>query len=136
MAWPAPEALWVDRQFGRTHYDASVRSSVVGQNGFSMSLWRWGWPLPVFEQVQMWWDWNNAALKGPEPDPALRVPWSGTQLNPLIIGGPIWVLTLGTWLTWSGTGRFRRRRQCMFWGYPQGTAAVCTECGRAAPVLV
>jgi hypothetical protein len=133
--WPAPASYQRDARTGRTYYQVSV-PGMGGRNGRQMQLWRWGLPLPVYEKVEMWWDWDDPALQGPEPDPPVRLVWTGVLLNPLIVGVPLWLLTVGVWLLWVIAARVRRRLsgRCAFCGYPIGVGPVCTECGKAVGV--
>jgi hypothetical protein len=129
--WPAPGYYQRDRQTGRTYYQVTAPGA-GGRNGFQMQLWRWGLPLPVYEQVQMWWDWDDPAMQGPESDPPARLVWTGVVLNPLVVGVPLWLATVGAWLLWLVVVRVRRRLggRCAWCGYPAGVGPVCTECGR------
>jgi hypothetical protein len=129
--WPAPTHYTMDPQSGRTYYQVHG-SGIGGRGAYQMQLWRWGLPLPVYEQVQMWWDWDDPALQGPEPDPPVRLVWTGVVLNPVIVGVPVWLSTVGVWLLWTTVKRARRALagRCVFCGYPVGIGPVCTECGR------
>jgi len=63
--WPAPES-WSKRvRFGHREYDIRWSNPDPNANGFSMSVQHLGWPLPVIEIKQMWWDWNDPALGNP-----------------------------------------------------------------------
>jgi hypothetical protein len=53
-----------------------------------------GWPLPVIELKQMWWNWNDPTLNGPEPDPAPTLMPAGLLINPLLLGGGVWLVTV------------------------------------------
>lgn len=131
--WPAPEHWTEGGVFGCRVFDVGAAPSAPGRNGFSMHVQRLGWPCPVIEQKQMWWDWNDPLLSGPEPDPAPSLMPRGLILNPLLLGGGAWAVFVLPWLAarvatrWS---RYRRGR-CMRCGYPVGESPVCTECGSA-----
>ena len=92
-----------------------------------------GWPIPVIEEKQMWWDWDDPKLKGPEPDPALSLKMAGLLVNPLIVGGGAWLIVVLPWFVPVVARRWWRQRQgrCMTCSYPIGTSPVCTECGSA-----
>lgn len=136
--WPAPEHWREGGVFGCRMYDIRAEGSQE-QGNFAVSLQRLGWPLPVIEKKQMWWDWNEPALDGigePQPDPRPSLILSGLILNPLIVGGGAWAILIGPWvLAIVITRAFRRRKnRCLTCGYPVGTAAVCTECGASLAV--
>jgi hypothetical protein len=131
--WPAPDFWWEGGVFGCRVYDVRARPTEDGAGAFSMSVQHLGWPLPVIEEKQMWWDWNDPSLNGPESDPAPSLLLPGLVLNPLILGGAAWIVFVLPWLAlligrrWSR----HRRRRCMACGYPVGRSPVCTECGGA-----
>lgn len=133
--WPAPNNWSEQRAFGYREYNVfGVRPEPQrGRNGFQMTVQSLGWPLPVLEKKQMWWDWNDPALKGPESDPRTSVRIEGLILNPLILGGGAFVILRGRWLLVTLLRRARRRRGhcCMSCGYPIRTPSPrCSECGR------
>src|SRR5687768_2674250 len=69
-----------------------------GQNStHHMQTQLFGWPLPTIEHTQRWWPWSDPAWNLPtEPqDKGLRLRWSGLLLNPLILGGGLWLLAFG-----------------------------------------
>lgn len=125
--WPTPDYWSEGRIFGCRVYD--VRA---GHGPFHMAVQHLGWPLPVIEQKQMWWDWNDASLTGPEPDPAPSLLLRGLVLNPVILGGGAWFVLVLPWAgAIIGTRLFRRRQnRCLDCGYPaKSGSANCTECG-------
>jgi hypothetical protein len=132
-AWPAPTQWDEWRGFGERHYNVFHHSD---EARFQMQAELYGFPLPVVENKMMWWDWNDPALKGPESSPPMRLLWRGLILNPILLGGGAFVILLGpvalAIVGWRLVTRLRRRRsdRCVFCGYPVGTNAVCTECGR------
>jgi hypothetical protein len=129
--WPAPERYDISTRLGLRHDRAAAAPG--GTKRLQMEAWRWGWPRPVYERLIMWWDWDDPAMKGPDPTPPTRVIWSGVGLNPVIVGLPVW-LALCVPLAIGRLRRGRRRRagRCVWCGYPVGIGPVCTECGRAA----
>ena len=133
--WPEPDYWLKHARFGHREYDIRRSSEEPGVNGYSMTVQHLGWPLPVIEIKQMWWDWNDPALAGPEPDPAPRLMASGLVGNPLIVGVPVWlvfvVLPLGVRL--HERRKRAKRNDCVWCGYEAGGLAVCPECGRAGP---
>ncbi len=131
--WPAPESWSEGRVFGCRVFDVRTKQTEVGRNAFAMEAQLLGWPLPVIEDKQMWWDWDDPALKGPESDPAPTLRLQGLLLNPLILGGGVWAVIVLPWLiAIVATRRWRyQKRRCMDCGYPIGVNVVCTECGRA-----
>jgi hypothetical protein len=133
VPWPPPNA-WIDGQaFGfRMSYVYGGTPSTV-TNAFQMEVHLLGWPFPVIEQKQMWWDWDDPKLNGPEPDPALSLRLQGLILNPLILGGGTWLILIAPWLIAIRLWRHRRNR-CMACGYPIGASPVCTECGGAVSI--
>ena len=129
--WPPPVQWDEGGAFGCRVYDAGTDRTDADRNGFSMEVQHLGWPFPVIEQKEMWWDWDDPKLKGPEPDPALSLKVMGLVLNPLIIGGgPCIVLVLPWFAAVVAVRSWRRKHgRCMACGYPIGESAVCTECG-------
>jgi hypothetical protein len=143
--WPAPESLTVRRTFGVRIYDARTAPPASGGNGFSMSVQHLGWPLPVIEIKEMWWDWNDPALGdpangGPEPDPRPRLMPLGFAFNPVLVGVPLWLVLL---VAPVAIVRMHRRRLARRWtrrgacprcGYAEVGQGVCPECGPQAPL--
>lgn len=133
--WPEPETWQMHGRFGQREYDIRWQNPDPNTNGYSLRLQRLGWPLPVIEIKQMWWDWNDPALQGPESDPAPRLMARGVVGNPLIVGVPLWlvfvVLPLGARL--HERRKRASRNDCVWCGYEAGGLAVCPECGRAGP---
>src|SRR5690606_37483618 len=83
--WPAPDRWDETRQIGFRYFQVRAPGRNPEGNGFTMEVHQYGFPLPIVERVQYWWDWNDPALKGPEATPAMRLLWPGLVLNPLII---------------------------------------------------
>lgn len=133
--WPLPN-LWLEyRAFGYRYIDARVANA--GRSDFSMTVVLVGWPFPVLEDKQMWWDWNNPAFKGPESDPAIRLRFEGLFLNPLIVGGGVYLVLVAPILTFLAVrSRIRcwhrlHHGLCLFCGYDLRShpAKRCPECG-------
>jgi hypothetical protein len=136
-AWPAPDSWSESAAFGYRHYDVRASAPAPGVNGYSMDLQLYGWPLPVLEQKQMWWNWGDPALSNPatglpEPDPAIRLLPIGLVVNPLVIGIGAFAVLIGPWILFVAIRQRLRSRVggCPFCGYPVGVSPVCTECGR------
>jgi hypothetical protein len=133
VPWPRADDWSQGAAFGCRVFDVRTTPSSTDSNGFSMDLQLLGWPLPVIEVKQMWWDWDDPKLSGPESDPAPTLRLRGLLLNPLIVGGGAWLILVVPWLAAVIATRSWRRRhhRCMSCGYPIGTSPVCTECGEA-----
>jgi hypothetical protein len=133
--WPAPTQWGKGERFGTSIYHVNVDAGPAAQNRFSMQVEHYGWPLPTLEKVQCWWDWNDPALKGPEPDPPLHVKWSGLILNPLILGGGLYLLLVAPVAAFLLGRRVARKRanQCVHCAYPLGAWDYCPECGKPVP---
>ncbi|MFI4897854.1 MAG: hypothetical protein ACIARR_08515 [Phycisphaerales bacterium JB059] len=142
MPWPSaaphadpwPELHYWQRQwaFGYNHYDARAPGPDPGANSFAMDVTHLGWPLPVIEHKQMWWDWDNAALSGPESDPAPRLLLRGMIGNPLMVGTLVFVLACLVPFSLIVMRRLWRARggDCPWCGYTLGDGSLCPECGR------
>jgi len=131
--WPSPDYISLEREFGYSHYH--VRGESPDSRGFSMELERMGWPFAVLEEKRMWWDWDDPALDGPEPDPRMYVKPLGLILNPIILAGiPILVL-FGPPALAVVVMRARRRRRgrCVYCAYPLDGVTICPECGTDHP---
>lgn len=125
--WPSPDHWTEGGVFGCRYYD--VRSN---EQNFAMVVQHLGWPLPVIEVKQMWWDWNDPALAGPESDAAPSLMIGGLLLNPLILGGGAWLIFIMPWIAAIiATRAYRKRRnRCLDCGYPNRSGSErCTECG-------
>lgn len=131
--WPAPSSYVEYAAFGYRKVDARGMDP-SGQTGLAMEAEFMGWPFPVIAVQQMWWDWNKVAWSGPVPNPAPFLVWSGVLLNPLIVGGGLWLLTVVPVLlvVWFLRAWRRRGGECVECGYPTGSAEVCPE--RGSPV--
>lgn len=135
--WPSPQQWSAGCRFGTASYRVSAPGATPGQNGFQMEVERYGWPLPTLERVECWWNWNDLALKGPEPDPPLHLYWPGLVLNPLMIGSGLYVLLVVPIAAFTLGRRAARRhaRPCPYCAYPLGAHDFCPECGRPVPRL-
>ena len=135
VPWPPPDGWTEQRAFGlRTylvHAGAANNSSAFNSSAFQMEVEHIGWPLPVLEKKQMWWNWNNPALKGPDGDPPMSLKMNGLLLNPIIVAGGAWcVLFMPYALITLGRRCVRlRNNRCLNCAYPRGESSVCTECG-------
>jgi hypothetical protein len=129
--WLAPSDWNEARGWGWAYYDVRSAPDRSGSNGFQMTVKLSGWPLPVLEDKQMWWDWSDPTLGRAEPNPAISLRWSGVLLNPLLLGGGAFVLLAGApaVVVIVRRGLRRRGKRCTECGYPSGVSAVCTECG-------
>jgi hypothetical protein len=129
--WLPPEYWYEFGAFGCRLIDARSLRPNPNVNGYSMQVQWVGWPLPVIEIKQMWWNWDDPALQGPEPDPRPSLMLGGLLLNPLLLGGGAWLALILPWLIFTvirRTSRWRNAR-CIACGYPVGTSDTCTECG-------
>lgn len=129
--WPAPTSWNEWRGFGKRRFDVRWANPDPEKNGFSLKL-RWsGWPLPVLEQKQMSWDWDDPALTGPDHSPAMRLMPAGLVLNPIIIGGGLYVLVISTFLAFVIGRRYERMRRglCLNCGCDVAGRQTCPECG-------
>lgn len=134
IPWPAPRSWSMEQAFGYQNFQVNgwEGPSSTPTDRVSMQLQRIGWPLPVLEQVQMWWPWDDPkwATKS-ESDPALHLVWSGVVLNPLIFGITLWLVFV---LPFNVYFTIRRRLRiaknvCIKCAYPRGTSDRCSECG-------
>lgn len=132
-AWPEPNYYLVSESFGNREYHVMAPGQNDEGNGFSTQVQHMGWPLPVIEIKQMWWDWNNAALSGPEPDPSPGLLLRGLIGNPLVLGSAAFLI-VGL-LPYTGVLVRRAWRvrggDCIWCGYHIGDMDACPECGRA-----
>ena len=131
--WPAPNGWDQTTAFGVRTFNVFGGKPADGRNGFQMEVEQYGWPLPVLEDKQMWWDWNDPKLNGPENDPPISLMYRGALLNPIIVGGAFWlalIIPLTTIIVFKRQHR-RRGNRCINCGYPRGDGNVCTECGTA-----
>lgn len=129
--WPAPTSWNEWRAFGKQRFDVRWPNPDEGKNGFSMKAHLSGWPLPVLVQKQMSWDWDDPALAGPDHSPAMRLAPVGLILNPIIIGGGLYVLLISTFLAFVIGRRYERMRRglCLNCGYDVAGLQTCPECG-------
>jgi hypothetical protein len=131
--WPRPNSVQQSRAFGYRATEVWAQNP-RGGSGFQMQHNLTGWPLPVFEQVQMWWPWDDPNWQSnAESDPAMSLHWPGLVFNPLILGGGAWLVLVFPFLAFHSLRRRRRRRrnECLACGYPIGTSQRCSECGAA-----
>lgn len=129
--WAEPESRSSWSAFAYEEFHVSSPNPESGANGFGMEVQRLGWPLAVVEIRQMWWDWGDPALEGPEPDPRPQLVPTGLVFNPLIVGGSLWlvlcVLPMAARVMRRGVrGRSGR---CVWCGFEVEDLEVCPECG-------
>lgn len=129
--WPEPTQWTFRRRFGSREYSIHSESPVPDVNGYQLSLQHLGWPLPVIEIRQMWWDWSDPALQGPEPDPRPHLMPLGIVANPVLVGVPVWIVLVVVPLATMVLRRMVRSRggRCPWCGYDVEHAAFCPECG-------
>jgi hypothetical protein len=130
--WPSPDVLDVTTTFG-----ATVTDSFAGSGGavtHAMEIREFGWPFPALRAVRLMT--QTAAARSPTvTESGLAPAWSGLLLNPLLVGGLLW-LTLAapvSFLVWYRGWSRTVRGACGRCGYTVGNGRVCPECGRAVP---
>lgn len=130
-AWPAPNYYTSWTSFGYREYSVKAPGSTEEGDRYSMLVQHLGWPLPVIEIKMMWWDWDDPALKGPEPDPRPGLMPLGVLVNPLLVGVPVWFIVCALPVVFAvGRRRVRARRgRCAWCGYEIEQQHVCPECG-------
>ncbi|MEZ6164845.1 MAG: hypothetical protein R3B67_10460 [Phycisphaerales bacterium] len=130
--WDEPDSWTMWSGFGIREYDVRSPSRNPGENGFSMSVQFLGWPTAVIEIKQMWWNWGDPSLNGPESDPRPQLVPLGLVLNPVLVGGGAWVLLGLLPLAVRVTRRVVRirRGRCPWCGFDASGLEVCPECGR------
>jgi hypothetical protein len=143
--WPAV-TLWMEgRWFGVTFIDAkhTENGDAPGQlqSTHAVNVIAAGWPLRCIAHVQYRWVWHDPALQIPHAqeraDPGLVLRPVGLVLNPIIVGGGLWLLLFGVPIGWRRLRGRRRRKQgaCPACGYDLrgATSTLCPECGAAHP---
>ena len=85
--WPKPGQVQVYESWGYKHTQAWGPDEPGNNNRHSMYVKLMGWPLPVLHEQKSWWpfdhpDWQTSA----EPDPAMKLVWSGMLINPILLG--------------------------------------------------
>lgn len=129
--------------------DVRTADPALKETLFNMRV-RWsGWPLPVLEQKKLWWDWDDPNLTGSvltDHDPPIRLMPVGFILNPIIVGGSIWLLAVAIFFLTVIRRRAKRSRRglCLKCGYdlagllsePESNALTCPECGMAHDEIV
>ncbi|MCA9285669.1 MAG: hypothetical protein KDA22_10660 [Phycisphaerales bacterium] len=134
LPWPPVEAWSQQRTFGHDRIDARAIEGNTSTHSMDFDLY--GWPLPALEQRQLWWPWDDPKWATSVPsDPGVSLHWSGVLLNPLIIGGGLWVVLVVPLATARSIRRASRlrRRCCPECGYPARVGDACSECGRPLP---
>jgi hypothetical protein len=134
--WPPPTTYQVNHAWGLRSFLVHAAAQTTGVNGHQMQVELVGWPLPVFERVQMWWPWDDPRWQtSAESDPAMRLHWPGVIVNPLIFGGGAWIVLIMPLLLFHYIRRYTRlvTHRCPACGYPAGRSPTCTECGAIRP---
>ena len=135
-AWPVVNAWMEARSFGVTHVDARHVEQL--QTTHNVTVTSAGWPLRCVAKVQYWWPWDDPAWSmvnaSTVSDPGLVLRPIGLVLNPILVGGGLWVLLFGVPLALGRVRRWRRARRgaCRGCGYDLrgSTVGRCPECGR------
>lgn len=136
VPWPAVHQYSEYRdEFGVSRIQVYGVAATPTKPGPSLEMKRFGWPMPVIDLTQRWWDWNDPAMLPPGKTTQdfngemTSIAWAGLMVPPLVAGSLVWLLTAGVWLL----VRKRRfgRNECEECGYPRGAGNVCTECGAA-----
>lgn len=140
--WPAPTSWSEHRSFGKSYFHIGSSSTEPIKSSFSMLLRRTGWPLPVLEHYQMWWDWDSPALEdvpGIDSDPPMHLMPAGLIANPIIVGTGTWILIVAGFLLTVVRRRAKRLRKglCLKCGYDlaglqeqnHSGLLICPECG-------
>lgn len=132
-AWPPPESLTRWSSFGFVESHAYKSNAEPGRNGYSMQVQHLGWPMPVIELKQMWWDWDDPALQGPESDPRPMLIPTGLVANPILVGVPLWLIVCASPVLILWVRRYLRARKglCAWCGFEIEDQSLCPECGRA-----
>lgn len=131
--WPDPQLWQFAPALGYRSYHAWAPVRGSSDTEFSMRLEHIGWPLPVLEIKRMWWDWNDPALSGPEPDPSPKLLAPGLVLNPLIVGSSVFMMfgaPVYAVVVLRRVWRFRGG-DCPWCGYELKGLDACPECGSA-----
>lgn len=138
VAWSAPDDWQLTPALGFRRYWVSAPALKDGGNNFLMDVQHLGWPLPAIEVKQMWWDWGDPQLDGPESNPAPALVPLGVVVNPLLVGVPIWLLVcVLPYLALLTRRAVRARRgHCPWCGFDARDLAVCPECGRSGSAMV
>lgn len=131
FAWPDPNYRVENHAFGFREFHVTAPGATEGAGRFSLQAQHLGWPLPVIEIRQFWWDWNDPALEGPESDPRPSLLPLGLVANPILVGVPVWIvvavlpagaIALRRWArAWAG--------RCQRCGYSLTGVSECPECG-------
>jgi len=137
QAWPPPENITRWSSFGIIESHARRSNTEPGRNGYSMQVQHLGWPMPVIELKQMWWDWDDPALQGPEPDPRPMLIPMGLVANPILVGVPVWLILCASPILFLCVRRFLRAHKglCAWCGFEVEDQPLCPECGRATKTM-
>ncbi|MDF1809342.1 MAG: hypothetical protein P1U42_06570 [Phycisphaerales bacterium] len=131
VEWPDPNHWMKETKFAFREYYISAPKIREDGNNFLMMTQHLGWPLPVIEEREMWWDWDNPAFVGPESNPAPKLLPIGLVFNPLFVGLPIWLLACVLPVCIRLVVRANRDKQgrCVWCGYQIESFDTCPECG-------
>lgn len=131
VAWSAPEDWQLTPAFGFRRYWVSAPALKDGGGNFLMDVQHLGWPLPAIEVKQMWWDWGDPRLSGPESNPAPALVPLGVVVNPVLVGVPVWVVCVLLPMTVVVLRRVvrARRGRCAWCGFDTRGLKICPECG-------
>ena len=137
-AWPEPTA-WAVRSAWAGHRRSKGWAQTWGYDTHSVQVDLSGWPLPVPRNVRVWWVWDDPAwVTTAQSDRGLGLAWSGVVVNPLLVGGGLWVglvsLPVGAVIVRRAV--WARRGLWVCCAYPVGASRLCTECGRAVVARV
>jgi hypothetical protein len=131
MPWPAPDRWLRQTLVGRWYYSVDAHDpDRPGYSLFSMRVLQAGWPFPVIERKQMWWDWNDPNLKGPESAPRFKILWGWLALSVVVFAGGLWLIVFAPLALWTLMIRFERvlRGQCAICGSDRMGCDKCPEC--------
>lgn len=139
-AWPLPNRWTQYNKFARTLYEAEWADPKEGRTWFSMRAQVVGWPLPVLEEKGMRWDHRSPSdYPGMDYYPGVGLLLKGAILNPIIVGGSVYLLLASTFLVRVVRKRSKRMRRglCLACGYDlhglqagsDGKPTICPECG-------
>lgn len=132
--WKAPGQVAEVRGFAILQIDAHSQSETVCQ----MEVTRLGWPIPVLEQLRLWWPWDDPAFQTTHPtDSGLRPIWSGLLLHGMTAGAVgAGCVALVFWLHALRVRLRSRRGACPSCGHTLAGLSQCPECGAVAAVPV
>ncbi|MBL9147316.1 MAG: hypothetical protein JNM94_01345 [Phycisphaerae bacterium] len=131
---PAPDILDVTTTFSARVIDAQALRAGVATHAIEVR--EFGWPFPVLRDIRFLWPSDNASTAAVAPiETGLRLVPSALLLNPLVVGGLLWLAMLVPLALVLGLRRWIRAMggRCAACGHQTRGGAVCPECGAAAP---